>query len=162
MAVIPFTLAALKTEITTDPVAIGYNSNNDVTNQNWIAIKNKINAVSQSINVPRTDVAASEILEAIDIRDLSYPNTGTLPAASQPIANSWFESITQRDAIRLQKDDGTDTTVIKNIKLLLVAAGQGSQARITALSTRRGSRAEQLFGTGFVVVEQQVADALTS
>jgi hypothetical protein len=48
----------------------------------------------------------------------------------------------------MQKDDGTDTTVLKNLKLLLVAAGQGSQARIIALATRAGSRSEQLFGQG--------------
>lgn len=163
MAVIPFTLAALKAELTTDPASIGYNTNSDVTNQNWLALKNKINAVSQAINIPRTDVASSEILEAIDIRDLAYPNTGTLPAASQPLANGWYESITsQGSAVRLVKDDGSDTTVIKNLKLLLVAVGQGSQARVVALSTRKGSRAEQLFGTGFAVSEQNVADAINS
>lgn len=161
MATIPFTLAALKSELTLDPAAIGYNTNNDVTNQNWLALKNKINAIKQTIDVPRTDVAPSEILEAIDIRDLAYPNTTTLPAASQPLANGWWESISsQSGQIRMQKDDGSDTTVLKNLKLLLVATGQGSQARVIALSTRKGSRAEQLFGTGFAVAESQVADAI--
>jgi hypothetical protein len=158
MATIPFTLAALKTEITTDPAAIGYNTNNDVTNQNWLALKNKINAVKPSIDVPRVDVAPSEILEAIDIRDLAIPGSVTQPG----LAASWLESLTQLASVRMQKDDGTDTTVLKNVKLLVVSAGQGSQARINALATRKGSRAEQLFGTGFAVSEQNVADAITS
>lgn len=156
MATIPFTLAALKTELTTDPAAIGYNTNNDVTNQNWLALKNKINAVKSSIDVPRVDVAPSEILEAIDVRDLTVPAAVT----QAQLAASWLESLTQMPTVRLQKDDGTDTTVIKNIKLLVVSGGQGSQTRINALATRKGSRAEQLFGAGFVVSEQNVADAI--
>jgi hypothetical protein len=158
MAIIPFTLAALKSELTLDPAAIGYNSNNDVTNQNWLALKSKINAVKQTIDVPRIDIAPSEVLEAIDIRDLTVPGSVTQPT----LACSWLESLTQMPTVRVQKDDGTDTTVLKNLKLLLVGAGQGSQARLTALSTRKGSRAEQLFGTGFTVSEPNVADALSS
>lgn len=149
-----FTPAALRTELQLAKYATW------VTNQDRAAIMASINAIDQAIQIKRADVSAQEVLEAIDLRDLAYPAAGTLPAASQPIANSWFESITQRDAIRLQKDDGNDTTVLKNLKLLVVSSGQGSQARINALATRSGSRSEQLFGAGYVVSEQNVADAL--
>lgn len=156
----PFTTAQLKAELQNDPTALGYAAKYESNDPQGAA--DLLNAVRQTISVKRSDVMASEILEAIDIRDLVYPGTGQLPAASQPLANAWMESILQLTRCRLAKDDGTDTTVLKNLKLLLTATGQGSKDRIVALSLRTGSRAEQLFGAGTAITASDVANALVS
>jgi hypothetical protein len=163
----PITSAALAAEITNDPAQLGYKN----ADSSWKAdseIAGLLNAPKADTtpwpdalasSIRRTDVTPQEILEAIDIRDLSFPGTGTLPAAAQPLATAWLESATQQQRLRLQTDAAVDTTVLKNLRLMLVAAGQGSTARVNALATRAGSRAESLWGRDTRVTDLQVAQA---
>lgn len=143
-----FTLAALKTECQTDPQALGLAA--PYANGADGVCAAMLNAISQSISVKRTDVRPAEILEAIHTSD--FIASPTVPACS------WFESLTQLPAVRMANDDGTDTMVLGNLKRLLVNVGQGSQARLIAISSRAGSRAEQLWGPGFAVTEVNISD----
>lgn len=155
-----FSLAALTTEIQTDPLTYGYAAFVSSGNDQGIADAiNKVRTGSDgkpAISVKRPDCSPAEILEAIDVRDFPASPTGV---NSVPLAQSWLESVTQFDRIRLTADDGTKTTTRKNIDRL-VGNTQGSQDRLDAVAVRNGSRAEQLFGFGVAVTSNQVAAAL--
>lgn len=103
------------------------------------------------ITVRRSNIASTELLEAIDTRDF-VTNATTIQA-------SWFESVTQAPMIRLMNDDGTNTRVLSNL-IRLLGNTNATQTRLTAVATRPGSRAEELFGTDQIVSADQVAHAL--
>lgn len=142
----PPQLAALKNELTADPLAIGYATMSDA------AAADALNLVRATITVRRKDILPQEVLEAIDSRDfVGTPN---------PAHVAWFESVTQLRAMRLENDDGTETTTLGNLRRLLSSpTPQGSRARLTGVVTRQGSRAEQLFGTGAAIEHIEVAQA---
>lgn len=142
---------ALKAECQNNPNAYSYTdtaSNTTLTLAQWYAAGADavcaaiLNRRRGAITIPRSDVVPQEILEAIRIQDL---NTTT-----NIVAGSWFESVMQSPTMRLLKTDGTDTRVLTNIMFLL-SNGSGSEARLRALATRTGSRAEQLFGEATVI-----------
>lgn len=148
----PAQLQTLKTEINTDPTALGYAP--FVVSGSDNAIADLLNLVRAGITIRRDNIMPNEVLEAIDTRDF---NSLTVAEAS------WFESVTQLRAIRLSLDDGSDTVVLGNLKRLLANPGaQGSRARVIALSNRSGSRAEQVLGRSVVVTSEDVAIALRS
>jgi hypothetical protein len=138
---------------TADPAGLGYAA--FIAAHDRVGLANLMNTPNAAFQVKRTDITPQDVLEAIDIRDLAYPNVSQVAAANQPLVNSYFESFTQLARVRFEKDDGTDTTILKNLKLVLVGVGQGSQARVIALSTRAGGRAEFLWGVS--VTEQNIA-----
>lgn len=145
----PEQLTILKTEITTDPLALGYAGKSDAE------IADLLNLLRATITIRRANIAPNEVLEAIDSRDFE-----TAPNA---IHVAWFESITQLRTIRLENDDGSATRALGNLRRLLQAADtQGSRARLAALAKRIGSRAEQLLGGGVTVTHIDVADARNS
>lgn len=152
-------LAILKTEILTDPLTYGY-APHVVANEPEIVAEllNKVRDGTDgeaAITIRRADIAAQEVLEAIDNRDF----VATPDAAHV----AWFESATQQTAIRLINADGTDTRVLGNLRRLLQNPGpQGSRDRLNVIANRLGSRAEQLFGPDTVVSIQDVVDALRS
>lgn len=166
----PYTIAQLTAEIINDPANKGYKVSgvwktdqqiSDLLNEPKADITPWADAVVSAMK--RTDVSSQEILEAIDIRDFVFPGTNNLPAASQPLATSWLESATRQDRLRFVTEAGADTTVLKNLKLLLLAPGatndRGSTVRINALATRPGSRAESLWGRETYVPPIDVARA---
>jgi hypothetical protein len=159
-------LARLKTELTTDPRGYGYAG--PIATGSDQSTADLINTVRDGTNPPanptaaggvasglvtvrRSNIAATELLEAIDTRDFV---TGVTT-----IQASWFESITQAPTIRLMNDDGTNTRVLTNL-IRLLNNTNGTQTRLTAVATRPGSRAEELFGTDQTVSPDQVAHAL--
>jgi hypothetical protein len=150
---------ALKTEIETDPNSYGYAAH--VTSGSTQAIADLLNLArtgsngGPAITVRRTNIAASEVLEAIDNRDFE----ASLNAAHV----AWFESVTQLPMLRLVNDDGSDTRILGNLKRFVQNPGpQGSRARLIAIADRAGSRAEQLFGSGTTVQSSDIAQALAS
>jgi hypothetical protein len=151
----PYTLAQLNIELTTDPTNVGYSAS--IASGDDTTTANLINFVTGSIQVKRLDITPAEILEQIDYQDFV---TGSNPAHI-----SWFESATQQRSLRLVADDGTDTRILKNIKQLLLpngAAGAApqSRARLNAVALRSGSRAEQLWGAGTIVTIPDIGHAL--
>lgn len=162
----PPQVAALRTEITNDPQGLGYaafltsgqdNMVADVLNALRDGVTAAFNGViGLAVVMQRADIAASEVLEAIDVRDFAASPGGVTNA---PLAASWFESVTQARMMRLQNEDLSDTLVLGNLKRLLTNVN-GSQGRLTAAAKRSGSRAEKLFGAGTVMQPLDVAQAL--
>lgn len=148
-------LAQLKAELQADPIGYGYAPL--VAARDAGALSAMLNLARDgtnggaAISIKKTNISANDVLEAIDNRDL--------PAAGG--WQSWFESITQRDNIRLINDDGTDTRVLGNFKRILANA-QNSQTRLSALAVRSGSRAEQIFGRDSVVTTDDVSQVVFS
>lgn len=164
----PVTNAALKAELLNDPQNYGYAPfvavrNDDVLSQLLNFKRDGVTAppygnTGPAVQIKRGNVAPSEILEAIDVRDLLNAPPGV---TSIPLTASWLESITQYPTIRLANADGTKTLVRKNIDRI-TGDTQGSQTRLDAVAVRFGSRAEQLFGENTAVSIAQVADALNN
>jgi len=138
------TLEDLAIELQTDPMSYGY----DAMSDNDAAIA--INLARAAIIFPRPDVSPLEILEAIALQDFLSDKTNLWAA--------WFESLTQFDSIRILKENGEDTRTMTNINRLL-ANGSASETRIRALASRKGSRAEQLWGMGTAISYTQIAGA---
>lgn len=152
-------LVQLKTELQTDPTAIGYAT--DLANRTDHKLAEAVNLVRLSITVKRKDVSARELYEAIEVTD--YTALPGSPTAAQLSAErrylGWLTGLIALDRVRLQNDDNTVTPVGANLQAMF-AGGTGTRTRITALMTRTGSRAEQLFGVGTVVTVDDVSTAL--
>jgi hypothetical protein len=143
-------LAALKTELLTDPNSYGYSPL--IADTNNPALAAMLNFPRAAISMPRPDVTPLELLEAIKVTDF-------IPSGQQSILHgSWFESLAQFPSIRILKENGTDTRVMTNLMTILVN-GSASETRLRALAVRAGSRIEQLFGVGISVTVQEVIDA---
>lgn len=147
--------AALKAELQTDQNAYGYAAMIAAGQMQTIA--DTLNLSRVGISVPRPDVSPQELLEAIKVTDFIPANN----ARYHPMLGSYFESITQITPVRILKDNGTDTRVMTNIMTLL-ADGSASETRVRALASRRGSRAEQLFGPRTSVSWEDVHKALNN
>jgi len=115
----PSQLLVLKTEITTDPLALGYAGKSDAE------IADLLNLPRATITIRRANIAPNEVLEAIDSRDFE-----TAPNA---IHVAWFESITQLRTIRLENEDGSATRALGNLR-------RGSCKRPTRRDRGRGSQ----------------------
>lgn len=113
-----------------------------------------LNGIRQAINVGRSDVKPQEVVEAIAI--------GQFAANITAIQSSWFESFTQLLTVQLVTVDAagvvTDRRVMTNL-LLLLTNGSSSESRLRTLATRKGSRAEQLFGEGAALTDQDIIKA---
>lgn len=145
-----YTLAQLKTELTTDPTGIGYAA---LQASGLGAVAEALNLRKAGIAIARSDITPAEILEAIRVQDLNM--------TTNVVAGSWFESVMQAPTMRLVNTNGTDTRVLNNIMFLLVNQS-GSETRLRALATRQGSRAEQLWGEGTLVPVLDIQTALIS
>jgi hypothetical protein len=147
-----FTLQALATEINTDPTGLGYAAFVSAHDRPGLAVV--MNTARAGITVKRNDVMASEVIGAVDSRDfVTTPNAAHV---------GFIQALLTKGApLQFQDASGNDTNILANIRRLLVAddATHTSRAALTALATRLGSRSEQLWGTGFQVNEQNIADA---
>lgn len=141
--------AALKTELQTDPNTYGYAALIAAGDMQGVA--DKLNQVRANISIPRPDVSAEEILEAIRVSDLR--------AATTAIQGSYFQSLTTLSTVRILKENGTDARVLTNLMDIL-ANGSQSEVRLRALASRTGSRAEQLFGPGAWLSWSDITTAL--
>lgn len=140
---------ALRTEVLTDSLttanATGWNTGSGYLRPyaqltDDLAAQ-KLNALDTGRTQRRSDILASEVLEAIDARDF-IANANVLQA-------SYFESVTQNASIRLLNADGSDTRLLGNL-VLAVNNTQGSQTRLRALAVRTVSRQQEL-GLGAVL-----------
>ncbi len=152
---------ALKTELLTDPQTYGYAAALAAGEpETAAALLNKVRDGTDgetAITVNRGLIEPMELMEAIDIRDLSIG--GQLNAT---LVGSWLESVLQSlQPIRLRTTAGVKTRTRDNIDRVL-GTTNGSQARFDALAVRNGSRAEQLFGEGTIITPQDIATARNS
>ena len=165
----------LKNELLTDPQGYGYaplRTANPPLYQGLADVLNfardgatacPVNAVvGSAIQVKRSDIASSEIWEALDMADLpalpTNPNNTQLSTERRQL--SWLEGLANIPRVRLLLDDGTDTRIRTNL-LAIFPAGSGTRTRLATLAQRTGSRTEALFGTGTHVTDTDCARALT-
>lgn len=153
MALTTAQLPTLKTEIDTDPNGYGLVALRNAGNQQGIA--DALNLPRAAIPMRRDDVAGWELQEAIDLADLQ-PSANAL---NNPLAAAYLQSVLIATRNRIQTDAGVATRIKTNVDAL-VRNTAGSQARVNALATRPGSRAEQLFGRDTRIDNTDVSRAL--
>ncbi len=138
----PADLAALKSEIETDPLAHGYDPNDTAQ------LLGIINDVAQNLTVPSTversldDVAIPEVSEVIDEAEYAalgeYDKDWTKTFIAQPAGGS----------------EGTANITLRPFKgkfLEVFPNGSNTRAAAQALLTVEGSRGESLFGFGTTI-----------
>ena len=158
---------ALKSEINNDPLAYGYQAFVTAAEpENVAALLNKVRKGDDgeaAITFMRSNITSKELWEAINVAD--YTALPGSPTAAQLSAErrylSWMGGLPAIGTVRLLNDDASDGPVITNLKAMF-PSNTGTYARLALLVTRYGSRAEQLFGQGVVVSNQDVATALQS
>ena len=123
--------AALKTEIQTDPLALGYAAN--VASGNDSAIAEALNLVRGTISIDRQIVDSHEVIDAT--------------AAAE------WAALTAGEKQRYQTIVGAGKVNLENANVraafsAMFAAGTATRAALIAMLTQTGSRAGQLgFGT---------------
>lgn len=159
----PAQLAQLRTELETDPQGYGYapllalgadQTLADLLNhrRDGITTPPAGNIGPAITGIREEALAVADLLEAIDSRDFD------VAAVAAHVA--WFQSLVELRTVRLLDDAGQPTRVLGNLRRLILNPGtQGSRARLDALATRNGSRAEQLFGPRVVLTDDHVAAA---
>jgi hypothetical protein len=143
----PFTTAQLLTEINTDPKALGYAPLKAANN--YLGLVAKLNATYAGVGVVfRTDVQAQEVLASLVWSEIS-----------NLITNNW---LTLNSLLIPGVIDASKVT-IRNIFAGLFPAGTFplTSAALTAIAQKAApSRAEELWGYGTIVGEQDVAHAI--
>lgn len=146
-------LAALKSELTTDPLSLGYAAPRAAGAMQTIA--DILNATTGPGAATVTYASLSRDAFVSGLR----PGLFALPTLSAAIQAKY--------SLLIQSVIGTvDAVVIDATTLAFladaVADGVMTQAQVTAFTTRTGSRAEVLLGTGTAVQWQDVVQALAS
>ena len=132
----------LKTELTTDPKGYGY-SVFWTNGQDW-KLADLLNQVRDMINIDRGLLEAHEIFECI-------------------VPTEWVAlSIQEKERIQLILSMGNINSKGTNTRAAFQATfgtGTITRANLTALLTRKGSRAEELFGSGTSISWDDIAKA---
>lgn len=136
----PINIAQLRNELTTDPVALGYNVSDAV-------------GCRDAINLPRTGafLQPRNTIEAWEIAAcLVLAEYAALSAVNRQMVDMY---------VAAGKVNPTNATVIANFQTIFGPATT-TRANLLAVRNRPGSRAEQLFGPGTTVLLEQVREAL--
>lgn len=125
---------ALKAEITNDPAGLGLAA--PFAAGSFGSVLSLLNATRQTIDIDRLTVPAYEVFDAI-------------------VPSEWAAlSAQEKQRIQTVLSMGTVYTKGTNTRAAFQAAfgvGTTTRTNLTALLTRKGSRAEQLFGTAVVL-----------
>ena len=130
--------AALATELSTDPTGLGYSGTSDP------AAAVLLNAIRQTIDIDRGVIPAHEIIDA------------TVPAEWAALTAD------ERSRYQVLTGAGQVNTKAANVRAAFLAmfpGGSGTRTALAALQSRKGSRAEELFGPGVTVSHTDVAIA---
>jgi len=145
------TNAQLKTELTTDPGALGYvPANGDIG-----ALTKALNQVragaaadGKSYSIFRNDVLPIEIVDAIAAADF----TGLTAALISKLQLLFIGNMV----------DMTRTNARANFQSIFSGMSATTTNAILAAIKRNGSRAEAMWGTGVIINDDMVRDALKS
>lgn len=129
-------LAALKTELTSDPAAIGY-----------AAANGDHDAITKLLNRPQRTIDAESLPSGVLVSCIDRAEFAALSAADKQYLNLF---VTAGDVPMSQN--------VRQALRVLFPAGSETRTRINRATRRAGSRAEEL-GLGRVT-ESDVADAL--
>jgi len=127
-------LAALKAELLADPAGFGYAPMLAAGQDGTLA--DALNAVRQTIDINRGVIPSYEIINA------TTPSDWTALSAAE---KQRYQTLTGAG----QVDSGNAN--VRAAFQAMFAAGTATRTALTALLTRKGSRAEQLFGAGVEV-----------
>jgi len=138
-------LAALKTELTNDPLGLGYSGDTDPSNLTTAhADADLMNSLATGRTLPRDTVGSASVLAAV------------------PIAELKALTATDREIFRLYIQTGeipvNDANVLAAF-LDLFGPGTTARTNLAALRNRAASRAEELFGEGVEVFYYDVGQA---
>lgn len=133
-----FTHLLLKAELTNDPLAIGYSGM--TVGQAAAALNDRTRARS----VDRKFVDRNEVLAALVLGEYT-----TATAAQR----NWLDLICSADVLDIRAPN------IRNGFGVLFGAGTTTRTNLTALQTRLGSRAEELWGEDWFVTVDDVSYA---
>lgn len=136
-------LAQLRTELTTDPTSLGLAGLGDAAAAEALSLRRA------GIDVDRLDVPSMEILAAIDYRDYGTATAAQRDYLARLLGQPLVRASAQVKAAMAGIFSGT-------------ANAQGTLGRLSALLSRKGSRAEALFGFGAEVTPSDVARARAS
>lgn len=137
----PFTnadLLAIKAELTNDPLTLGLTTSPSDDEAN----ANKLNAISNTINVRKRALSTASIFAAID------------PLEHQALTDQqarWLSSLLEVGQI----DPFEDQEIIDGLDQMF-ASDSNSRPAYTALLTQHGSRVNQLYQNGTLSVNQNV------
>ncbi len=148
----PITLPELKTEIQSDPLALGYSSHLILVDgvqrvADSQALADILNLPRATIPIQRDTIDSHEIFEAI------------VPAEWGAASNL------ERQRVEMILSMGQINLKGSNTRASLAAAfgaGAASRTALIALQSRNGSRIEQLFGAGERVSMHQVGEAFNA
>ena len=136
------TLAALKTELQTDPSALGYSAH--VAAGRTAALADLLNAPNAAITVFRASIPTWEVVACTDKAEYDALTAGN------------------KQLYQILVSTGTINAADSRIRAMfasIFAAGT-TRTALTAMARRDGSRAEQLFGVS--VSHTHIAKALAS
>ncbi len=157
MALSASQVASLKTELTTDPLGLGYSQYFKTSHVN---IANLLNATSGAgaATIQLQTISKGQLLLGI-VPWLDQLSTGVTLTGS-PVASG----VSLKWQHRFQALQSADATLQISQILPLVTDvetdGLATAAQVSALTTKTGSRAEALFGAGTVIVWQDIFAAI--
>lgn len=137
--------SALRQELLNDPVPLGYSG---MTNAQASA---KLNALDTGRTRKRKNISGSEIWVALNTLDLvALPASPTAAQLSQERRDlAWLTGLAPLSNIQLLNEDGSNTQVRTMLERIIASNGNGTRARLLALSLETISRAVEL-GLGTV------------
>lgn len=141
-----FSIAALASEINTDPLAIGYK-----TGQVWKGD----DVIAGLMNVKNRTLNRSHI-KSSDVRSQTpYAAFDGLTAGEE----AWLQWMTQGEEIAVTADSLANLAGIGGTSKWVAANRAVMDARMVSLMQYTGSRGEMLWGQGFEVTESMVGQA---
>ena len=140
-------LAALKSEIETDPQAIGYSTSNGTT----ALILSMLNDSAKNTTSAKT----TRPLDEIKISEASTIINSTEFSALNEFQKLWVEMF-------INRSDGTDIKDYKVGFLAIFLNGSATRTAAAALQQKDASRAEELFGVNTVITRNDFIQARES
>ena len=156
---------ALRNEILNDPVAIGLKALVSVA-EGGTGTTTKDATIAAVLNFIRDGVTADPDNGVVGTAITVFRNDITPKEIVQCIAAADFTAATQLNISKLQllfqsaPIDATLANVRANFQNLFSGASAATQNALSAVAQRKGSRAEQLWGTGTTVQSSDVSFAL--
>lgn len=138
-----FTPAALKSELLTDPAALGYAP--FIASGGDSDLVELLNRVRATVSIFRDDVAASEVLAALVKADWD-----ALAAGDKQL----FQAIVAAQMLNVT------SASLRNMMAALFPPASATRANLITVASRQGSRMEQLFGLHVTASILDVALAL--
>lgn len=144
-------VAALKTELTTDPKALGYAAH--IASGALNTVEALVNATYQAAtNVQLGDVPCHKVRSCISLADW---------VAMTPEQRTYLHMLLDGDTVNLS-DGMVDDNLVKAGGIWAPGTLLNSRARLIAMKQRKATRSEELFGLDTVLYVPEIAAALAS